>query len=65
MVRRIGSPQQVLEVMTEFWENHFHVPVNADNIMVYRAAYADVIRPLALGSFAELLRGPYSLGNLL
>jgi uncharacterized protein (DUF1800 family) len=56
MVRRITSPKQVLEVMTEFWENHFHVPVGADNIMVYRAAYADVIRNGALGRFEDLLK---------
>lgn len=56
MVRRVVSPKQVLEVMTEFWENHLHVPVNADNIMVYRAAYADVVRAGALGRFDDLLR---------
>lgn len=56
MVRRIISPKQVLEVMTEFWENHFHVPVNADNIMVYRAAYADVVRAGALGRVEDLLK---------
>lgn len=55
MMRRITSPDQVLEVMTEFWENHLHVPTNADNIAVYRAAYGEVIRAGALGRFADLL----------
>ena len=29
-MRRMRSRRQLLEVMTEFWENHFHVPVNGD-----------------------------------
>ena len=36
MMRRMTSPRQVLEVMTEFWENHFHVATNSDNIFVFR-----------------------------
>ncbi|SDD79120.1 DUF1800 domain-containing protein [Nocardioides lianchengensis] len=55
MMRRICSTDQVLEVMTEFWENHLHVPTNVDNIAVYRAAYGEVVRAGALGRFADLL----------
>lgn len=57
MMRRMVSPRQVLEVMTEFWENHFHVATNADNIFVYRISYGDVIRQHALGRFEDLLKG--------
>jgi hypothetical protein len=55
MLRRITSPRQVLEVMTEFWENHFHVPAAADNNFVFRASYGEAIRARALGRFDDLL----------
>ncbi|MFC7495435.1 MULTISPECIES: DUF1800 domain-containing protein [unclassified Nocardioides] len=56
LMRRMVSPRQVLEVMTEFWENHLHVPTNADNIYVYRISYGDVVRQHALGRFEDLLK---------
>ena len=56
MIRRISSPHQVLEVMTEFWENHLHVPATADNLGVYRGEYAEIVRAGALGRFEDLLR---------
>lgn len=56
LMRRMVSPRQVLEVMTEFWENHLHVPTSVDNIFVYRVGYGDVIRQHALGRFEDLLR---------
>jgi uncharacterized protein (DUF1800 family) len=56
MMRRIASTSQVLEVMTEFWENHLHVPAAADNIGVYRTSYGEVVRAGALGRFDDLLR---------
>lgn len=55
LVRRITSPHQVLEVMDEFWQNHFHVPAGADNIGLFRAPYAETIRRHALGRFDRLL----------
>jgi hypothetical protein len=55
MMRRMVSPRQVLEVMTEFWENHLHVPTNVDNIFVYRITYGEAIRQHALGRFEDLL----------
>lgn len=55
VVRRLTSPRPVLEVMHEFWENHFHVPIIADNIFPLRAPYGDVIRKHALGRFEDLL----------
>ncbi len=56
LARRILSPRQVLEVMTEFWENHFHVPSNYDNIHLSRIEYGETIRRLALGRFEDLLQ---------
>ena len=56
LMRRMTSPRQVLEVMTEFWENHFHVPLNVDSIYVYRIQYGEAIRAGALGRFEDLLK---------
>ena len=56
LARRIRSNRQVLEIMSEFWENHFNVPVNGDAAFTWRTDYGMVIRANALGSFAGLLR---------
>lgn len=56
VARRIISPRQVLEVMTEFFEAHFHVPTTADNPPFWRVPYGDVIRAGALGRFEDLLQ---------
>lgn len=55
LLRRIHTERQVLEVMTELWENHFNVPVKEDRVFTWRRDYGDRIRALALTSFAELL----------
>ncbi|MDO9457719.1 DUF1800 family protein [Nocardioides sp.] len=55
LVRRIYSRRQVLEVMTEFWENHLHVPVYDDGVFTYRAQYGKLIRSHALGRYDEML----------
>lgn len=55
LLRRIYSRRQVLEVMTEFWENHLHVPLDADGVFTYRAAYGKMIRSHALGRFDDML----------
>ena len=55
LARRIHSGRQLLEVMTEFWENHLHVPVNGDGSFTYRVAYGELIRRHALGSFVDML----------
>lgn len=55
LVRRMRSRRQVLEVMTEFWENHFNVPANGDPQGVWRTQYGDLIRAGALGRFEKLL----------
>lgn len=56
LVRRMRSHRQLLEVMTEFWENHFNVPVNGDAQGVWRTQYGDAIRAAALGRFEDLLQ---------
>lgn len=55
LLRRITSRRQVLEVMTEFWENHFNVPVDGSATFVWRTDYGRQIRRHALGSFEDLL----------
>jgi hypothetical protein len=55
LLRRMTSNRQVLETMTEFWENHLHVPVYADGVYTWRKRYGDVLRTHALDSFESLL----------
>jgi hypothetical protein len=55
MVRRMASQRQVLELMTDFWENHLNVPVSGDAQFTHRVSYGDTIRRHALGRFEDLL----------
>ncbi|WP_134767838.1 DUF1800 domain-containing protein [Nocardioides sp. 1609] len=55
LLRRIYSQRQVLEVMTEFWENHLHVPLDDDGVFAYRADYGKLLRSHALGRFDQML----------
>ena len=56
LLRAIYSERQLLEVMTDFWFNHFNVFVNKDADQHYTTAFErDVIRPHALGKFHDLL----------
>jgi Protein of unknown function (DUF1800) len=57
LMRRMTSNRQLLETMTEFWENHLHVPVHADGVYTWRKRYGDLIRRHALDSFESLLWG--------
>lgn len=56
LLRRIRSRRQVLEVMTEFWENHFNVPVDGDAPFTWRTDYGNAVRARALGTFEDLLQ---------
>lgn len=56
LLRRMRSRRQVLEVMAEFWENHFNVPVNGDAQGVWRTSYGLALRREALGTFEDLLQ---------
>jgi uncharacterized protein (DUF1800 family) len=53
----IYSNAQIQEVMTDFWLNHFNVYLRKNEQMpYYLVSYErDVIRPLALGKFEDLL----------
>ena len=55
LLRRIYSKRQVLEQLTEFFENHLHVPTHDDGVFGFRSAYGKLIRQHALGRFDEML----------
>ncbi|HXQ25233.1 MAG TPA: DUF1800 domain-containing protein [Candidatus Acidoferrales bacterium] len=56
LMREIYSERQLLEVMTDFWFNHFNVYQYKNQCAYYTTAYErDVIRPHALGKFYDLL----------
>ncbi|PWJ58915.1 uncharacterized protein (DUF1800 family) [Dyadobacter jejuensis] len=54
--RSIYSRNQLQEVMTSFWFNHFNVSATKNICALYIPSYErDVIRPNALGNFNDLL----------
>ena len=57
LTRDIYSNAQLQEVMTDFWLNHFNVYLRKNEATpYYLVSYErDVIRPLALGKFEDLL----------
>jgi uncharacterized protein (DUF1800 family) len=56
ILRAAYSHNQLLEVMTDFWFNHFNVSITKNDCAQFIPAYErDVIRPNALGHFDELL----------
>lgn len=56
ILRAAYSQNQLLEVMTDFWFNHFNVSITKNDCAEFIPAYErDVIRPNALGRFNELL----------
>lgn len=56
ILRSIYSENQLQEVMTEFWFNHFNVSFTKPQSIPFIPSYErDVIRPNALGSFNTLL----------
>ena len=55
-IRGINSKRQLLEMMVDFWHNHFNVYMEGDNIQPMFVHYdRDVIRPDALGNFRNML----------
>jgi uncharacterized protein (DUF1800 family) len=56
LLSRIHSSRQVHELMTEFWENHLHVPADGDAHGLFRASYGETVRKHALGRFDQLLQ---------
>lgn len=55
IARRTTSRRQVLETMTQFWENHLYVPTNGEQWFVHRTSYGETIRKHALGRYDNLL----------
>ncbi len=56
IIRSASTNNQLQEVMTSFWYNHFNVDVTKDNSTNYVICYEkDVIRPNSLGKFEDLL----------
>ena len=55
LLRRMRSRRQLLESVTEFFENHLHVPVHDDGVFGFRADYGRTIRAHALGRFDQML----------
>ncbi|REA58059.1 DUF1800 domain-containing protein [Dyadobacter luteus] len=56
ILRSVYSENQLQEVMTSFWFNHFNVSLTKDDCSHFIPAYErDVIRPQALGNFSDLL----------
>jgi uncharacterized protein (DUF1800 family) len=56
VIGAIYSERQLLEVMTDFWINHFNVYQYKNQCVYYTTAYErDTIRPHAMGKFYDLL----------
>jgi uncharacterized protein (DUF1800 family) len=56
VLRAAYSNNQLQEVMTDFWFNHFNVSVTKNDCAEFIPAYErDVIRPNSLGRFGDLL----------
>jgi uncharacterized protein (DUF1800 family) len=56
VARAVASDRQLLEVMTDFWENHFSVFIGKNAVEPYYLAdYDRTIREHALGKFRDLL----------
>ncbi|HEY5745928.1 MAG TPA: DUF1800 domain-containing protein [Chryseolinea sp.] len=56
IMRAVYSKNQLQEVMTSFWFNHFNVSFDKKHCIQFILSYErDVIRPNALGKFSDLL----------
>ena len=55
LMRRTYSRRQLVESVTEFFEDHLHVPVHDDGVFGFRADYGRTIRAHALGRFDDML----------
>lgn len=56
ILRATYTENQLQEVLTDFWFNHFNVSLIKNNCAMYIPAYErDVIRPNVLGKFGDLL----------
>lgn len=58
LMRAVESPAQLQERMVELWSDHFNVPFEDKQVLLYKIVEdRTVIRPLALTSFKQLLVG--------
>lgn len=56
LMRAVESKRQLLEVMVDFWFNHFNISLSKDLTMIWANCYEqEAIRPHALGRFRDLL----------
>lgn len=56
VLRAAYTNNQLQEVMTDFWFNHFNVSISKNDCAQFIPAYErDVIRPNALGNFTDLV----------
>jgi uncharacterized protein (DUF1800 family) len=55
MMRRLLTRRCLLEAMTDFWANLFHVPPESDPAWVFRTDYELMLRTNALTTFENLL----------
>lgn len=56
IARHVASERAVLEVMTDFWTNHFSVSLQKGKVRYLAADFVEhALRPHALGSFTDLL----------
>lgn len=56
LYRAVYSESQLVEVLTDFWFNHFNVSTSSGRSAAHILSYErDAIRPHVLGSFRELL----------
>ncbi|AKS40449.1 DUF1800 domain-containing protein [Wenzhouxiangella marina] len=57
LIRQIYSPRQLHERMVEFWSDHFNVTMNSAATGYFKFLEdRDLMRPLALGRFEDLLQ---------
>lgn len=55
LVRMIFSRRQLLEVLTQFWDNHFNTDINKTQVVAYEVAENALFRERAIGRFRDLL----------
>lgn len=56
LVKRATSNRSVLELMAEFWADHFYIPRNDDGVYPFRIDFGQTLHRLALTSVEELLQ---------
>ena len=55
LLRRIYSNRQVLELMTEFWENHLNIPLNGEPSYLFRRSYGETLRTNAFAPGQDIV----------